>query len=281
MPEPVCVAVLGAGVTGLTAAYVLLDQGFNVTLVADHFHDAGVSGDYASLAAGAHWRTWATVQDKDLQAIETITLAQLYTLAQQYPDCGLMRSESFDYWHDKTVADNTLWFRQLAPKFRTLSANELICGTAYGVCYETLSIDVARYLAWLQQRCVDKGATLVNLPAKLHHIMDIQQHCPEAQFVINCTGLGARSLGGVQDLAVFPVRGQWLLAKVPFELPNINVIGKGEMTLIIPRGNGTVFLGGTNEKFSCFADINKVVVKQGIGLRPQRVGGVRIEREET
>lgn len=37
----------------------------------------------------------------------------------------------------------------------------------------------------------------------------------ENPFVINCTGLGARFLGGVSDEAVFPTRGQTIVVKAP------------------------------------------------------------------
>jgi D-amino-acid oxidase len=128
--------------------------------------------------------------------------------------------------------------------------------------------------------------------------------------VVNCTGLSARSLGGVNDLNVYPGRGQIVLVR---NEPNIMVTvsgtddGEDEATYIMQRaaGGGTI-LGGCLQHGNwesqpdpnlaqrimqrsvelCPALAPKTgkvtelsVIRHGVGLRPMRKGGPRVEKE--
>ena len=68
------VVVLGAGVTGLTSANFLAEQGYDVTIIAAHV-PGDKSIEYTSPWAGAHWMTHATPdepreQDWDIATYE-------------------------------------------------------------------------------------------------------------------------------------------------------------------------------------------------------------------
>lgn len=52
-------------------------------------------------------------------------------------------------------------------------------------------------------------------------------------FVINCTGLGARFLGGVNDEAVFPTRGQTIVVKATHIKRTITHMGMLKLSNII------------------------------------------------
>lgn len=85
----------------------------------------------------------------------------------------------------------------------------------------------------------------------LIHIDEIasfaQQHKKLA--VINCTGLGAKFLGGVNDDALFPTRGQTIIVKAPHIKKTLTHLhGDGSITYVIPRSDGTLILGGTATK---------------------------------
>jgi len=125
--------------------------------------------------------------------------------------------------------------------------------------------------------------------------------------VVNATALGARSLIGVQDTKVHPVRGQTVLVHAPHLhnfLTDTKVHPNGGVTYIIPRPgpDGTVLLGGTSQANNwdtsydeitaqeifarCAAlepsllDKEKVrVLSHNVGLRPVREGGPRVEVE--
>lgn len=66
--------------------------------------------------------------------------------------------------------------------------------------------------------------------------------------LINCTGLGARFLGGVQDGALYPTRGQTVIVHAPHIKKTMTHVSSQGMTYVIPRSDGTVILGGTANK---------------------------------
>ena len=72
--------------------------------------------------------------------------------------------------------------------------------------------------------------------------------------VIVCTGLGALTLGGLEDPTMFPTRGQVIKVRAPWiregytrQLGSLNGGEGGERTYVIPRPDGEVILGGTRE----------------------------------
>ena len=64
---------------------------------------------------------------------------------------------------------------------------------------------------------------------------------PEVDAVVVCAGLGARTLGGVEDKAMFPIRGQTVLLRAPWIRSGMSLYSEnGEGTYIIPRSSGDV-----------------------------------------
>lgn len=64
--------------------------------------------------------------------------------------------------------------------------------------------------------------------------------------VIVCVGLGARSLGGVEDRSVYPSRGQTVILRAPWVRFGKAFEGESdEWAYIIPRKSGDVVVGGT------------------------------------
>lgn len=131
-----------------------------------------------------------------------------------------------------------------------------------------------------------------------------------ADLVLNCTGLSARKLGGVQDLSVVPARGQIVVVRndagAMYSVSGTDC-GPEEVMYIMTRaaGGGTI-LGGCYEKGNwdsqvdssqairimkrCVAACPQLtggkgiehldVIRHSVGLRPVREGGVRIEKEK-
>ena len=59
--------------------------------------------------------------------------------------------------------------------------------------------------------------------------------------LVVCMGLGARTLGGVEDKDVYPVPGQTVLLQAPWiEGGRSLVVESGAKTYIVPRRDGTV-----------------------------------------
>jgi len=130
-----------------------------------------------------------------------------------------------------------------------------------------------------------------------------------ADLLINCTGLSALKLGGVEDRSMIPVRGQIVVVRNdPGGIFSISGCDDGpeEAAYVMTRaaGGGTV-LGGSTQKgnWESQFDPNLAIrimkrcvdfcpqltggkgiehldiIRHGVGLRPSREGGARIEKE--
>lgn len=131
----------------------------------------------------------------------------------------------------------------------------------------------------------------------------------KVDLVVNCTGLMASRLGGVEDKTVVPARGQIVVVRNDAgKMLDVSGTddGDGEACYVMTRaaGGGTV-LGGSYQKgnWESQFDPNLAVrimkravaicpaltggrgidhldiIRHGVGLRPVREGGTRIEKE--
>lgn len=131
-----------------------------------------------------------------------------------------------------------------------------------------------------------------------------------ADIVVNCTGLGAHKLGGVADKAVYPARGQIVLvrntAPAMYTTSGTDDGDEDVMYIMTRAAGGGTILGGSYQKgnWESQPDMNLAqrimrraiewcpelvkagqgvegldVVRHGVGLRPVRTGGPRVERE--
>jgi D-amino-acid oxidase len=199
--------------------------------------------------------------------------------------------------------------------FREIPANELPEGMHSGCEFTSVCINTAIYLPWLVGQCAKHGVRFRRGTVK--HVAEAAemslhgQPGQKADVVINATGLLACRLGGVMDAKVQPARGQIVLvrneARGLMPTPSGCDDGDDELVYVMQRalGGGTV-LGGTYMKGSWDPnpDPNTAmrimrravethpeltggrgvealdVIRHGVGLRPLREGGVRIEKEK-
>ena len=133
-----------------------------------------------------------------------------------------------------------------------------------GYEFDTVTIDVPQYLPYLSARflalggritrghvqhidqVLEAGATQFRHPVDSHSPKNETPAPPHA--VVVCTGLGARTLGGIEDRTVHPVRGQTVLVRAPWIRFGRTFEGENEWTYIIPRRSGDVIIGGTQAK---------------------------------
>lgn len=215
---------------------------------------------------------------------------------------------------DDLFAENP-WYSDLFSDYRKVPANELPAGTAYGHEFGSVCINTPVYLSWLVGQCRRLGVEFKR--ASLRHVSDarrLHHSAPAAAaaapvIVVNATGLMACKLGGVMDGKVVPARGQ--IVVVRNVSPAMFCISSSEdgpeeivYTMTRAAGGGTV-LGGTYAKGNWDANpdpniANRImqrvvtafpqitggkgvealdVVRHGVGLRPYREGGVRLEKE--
>ncbi|KAL1875713.1 hypothetical protein VTK73DRAFT_9902 [Phialemonium thermophilum] len=280
-------------------------------IVAARFLPGDSSPEYASAWGGANW--FPAARDNGAQEDwEAITYRKLGELSSTRPECGIMPM-GIRWYYDapidevgiKTPATGRLWFEELVGGLTKIEEKDLPSGTVFGFEMASFVIDVQKYLPWLQTEATRLG---IEIHRRIFtHVGDAFRLYPQAKAVFNCTGIGALTLGGVEDRKIFPARGQILLVEGPeepirkmaFRAPRRD----GEATHVFPRGErGGIILGGCRQKHNWdgevdleFAEVIKKrccalvpelgapeslkVVKHGVGLRPGREGGARVEVE--
>lgn len=210
--------------------------------------------------------------------------------------------------------DANPWYTDMFPDHRFLRKEELPEGYVDGAQFTSVCINTALYLPWLVGQC--RAAGVVVRRGVLKDIGEAKglsafggEGAGKKVVVVNCTGLQACRLGGVMDQNVYPARGQTVVVRNEVE-PMMAVSGTedGEdelfYTMTRASGGGTI-VGGTYQKgnWDPNPDPNVAmrilkravemqpelaggkgiagldIIRHGVGLRPARNGGVRIERE--
>lgn len=99
-------------------------------------------------------------------------------------------------------------------KFRKLRPSELPLGHETGTGLTSVVINPMVYLPYLVGQLRHAGVVLKR--AVVSHIADsvaLHHSGKRADAVVNCTGLMARRLGGVEDPSVYPGRGQVVVVR--------------------------------------------------------------------
>ncbi|KAJ3008456.1 hypothetical protein HKX48_008511 [Thoreauomyces humboldtii] len=284
---------------------------------------AGVIG--LTTAAGAHWRSFAQKDDYRLQEWDEITFNALLRLCN-VAGTGLMITPGmgdrkkpqdlvqnlpltqiscagYEFWADEPDSWEDPFFARFIPKYKRLDKSSLPAKCQFGISYETVCINVPKYLLWLLTTFKGQGGTVVQRDVK--HVDELIDAEDAAPVLINCTGYGARKLGGVEDQHVYPTRGQTVHIRAAHVRHTVTQLGSAheDFTYIIPRDDGIVVLGGTYQANNtslepdpetassivarCLAICPELslngnpleIVNQKVGLRPTRVGGTRCEAE--
>jgi glycine/D-amino acid oxidase-like deaminating enzyme len=225
------VAVLGAGVMGLTAATLLLDLGLNVTI----YSDRQVS-ETTSSKAGGQWAVSVvefTGKEQELGQI----LRTAYATFKDSIGKGFGVSERPNY--TATPSHNLEAVLQLAPglipKPVQLARLPFEGHTTPGFKYQTLLIEPPIFLPRLEADLRTRGVAFV--PKQFASRSDILTSLTQ-KIIINCTGLGAMTLWS--DPKMVPIQGQ--LAMLPAQ-PGLQYL-YGQNGYMFPRADHVV-IGGT------------------------------------
>lgn len=278
--------VLGAGVLGLTTALKLKEDNasYDITIVA-----GDIPGDlnikYTSPYAGANWMSFASKDDTKLQALDKPGYFEFQKLADD-PQSGVWRKSNMLFFTEKALNETGGETQELIPWYKdftnleTLSPAELIPGTAFGTRYDGVVISVPIYLNYLLQKCLTKGISLKRSPRlkNIDQAKELHHSKRSSHLVINCTGLGAKDIEGVNDSKKnFPVRGQVLLVRNSIENATI-VEGfeePDEMLYIFPRKEGGSIIGGSftandwNEKED--KELTKRIIQRALKFKPELI----------
>ena len=282
------VAIVGAGVSGLTTAVVFAEQGWRTAIFA-----AETGRATNSAAAAAIWYPYDTAGDDAVISWALLTYRELVELSEQ-PRTGVSMIEMRNFSRTGEIQMPT-WAADLGGL--RLRPNELSIPSSPQVPMRFLSgfsltvpvMDTTRYLDYLARRLLDTGGSVTG-DSLFDHLEEVDR---EFGLVINCSGIGAMTL--VPDSDLEPHRGQVAVVQ-KLDLSCAVVCDDPPLMYAIPRTDDCVF-GGTNDLSDnrevdpaatsrivseCSRVLNigePVVTAERVGLRPFRKGGIYLRRE--
>jgi D-amino-acid oxidase len=286
------VAIIGAGVSGLTCGVVFVESGYRTAIFAKETGQRTTSG-----AAAALWFPYDAEPAEKVIPCALETYKTLVDLACE-PRTGvsIIELRQFSRASEIQIPDWAipLGAKPIRPSVIPSAVEEPLAVASFGFksgfALNVPLMDTTIYLDYLAARFVKAGGT-INANVPFEKLEDVDQRF---DLVINCAGIGACEL--VHDPDLEPHRGQ--VAIVP-RIENLScavVCDDAPLMYAIPRRNDCV-LGGTNDLSSDLAvgpattdrivdecsrvlNIEKPrVLAERVGLRPFRKSGVRLERD--
>jgi D-amino-acid oxidase len=264
------IAIIGAGVSGLTCGVVLAENGFEV-----HLFAADPPAETTSAVAAAMWFPYdaepaAKVVPWALESYD------VFRALSHDPATGVSMIELRQFCRNGDLQIPT-WAETF--NARSTRSNEFVMTVPLS--------DSSIYLDYLRTRLSAAGGKLTT-DTRFEKPEEVD---PAFDVVINCAGIGARTL--VSDQELEPHRGQVVLVE-KLDLPGAVVCDDPPLMYAIPRTNDCV-LGGTNEISDDLAPdpaitaaivlecrtVLKIapprIIATRVGLRPYRKSGVRVE----
>lgn len=291
------VAIVGAGVSGLTCAVIFAERGYRTAIFA-----AETGQRTTSAAAAAVWFPYDAKPADAVIAWALETYQVLVDLARE-PGTGVSMIELRQFsrtaetqipqWAVRLGA-RRIRSSAVATSLRPVSdgaqrrgynSDEFPAAFTSGFAITVPLMDTTMYLDYLEERLIKAGGSITG-NVRFEKLEDLSG---AFDVIINCSGIGAKNL--VRDVDLEPHRGQ--VAIVP-KIDNLScaiVCDDAPLMYAIPRANDCVF-GGTNE-LSDKRDVdpavtacivtecsrvlnirNPKVLAARVGLRPFRKSGV-------
>lgn len=229
------VAVIGAGVMGLTTARLVQEAGFPVTI-----YTAELPPDTTSNLAGGQWGP--TGHYREAAVTDEWRSQYKAALALSWQRFQAMDAERYGIrWLPTYTEADRVGSPGLEPYYagsRMLSAADHPFAAEDLAVYRTMYVEMGRYMAQLTGDVLRAGGGIqVRRFAEPSEVLELPQ-----RLVFNCTGLGARALFGDEELG--PARGQIVVLRPQPEVRYAYTLPAGYM---FPRADG-IILGGTFER---------------------------------
>jgi D-amino-acid oxidase len=277
------VAIIGAGVSGLTCGVVFAERGFRTSIFAEQIGTHTTSG-----AAAALWFPYDAEPAKKVIPWALATYQVLVDLSKD-SESGVSMIELRQFCRTGKIQIPDWAQPYVIPSEVGGSLDISVFESDFALRVPLM--DTTIYLDYLANR-FQKAGGAIQEKVRLEKVDDVD---PKFDLVINCAGIGARELA--RDVDLEPHRGQ--VAIVP-KIDNLNsaiVCDDAPLMYAVPRTNDCVF-GGTNEvsdnlapdpattdsivtECSRLLRIKKPrVLRERVGLRPFRKSGVRLEKEK-
>ncbi|MCW3090571.1 MAG: FAD-dependent oxidoreductase [Ferruginibacter sp.] len=226
------IAIIGAGISGMSTAYLLSGNGCRVTIFATAF-----SPYLTSNKAAAFWFPYHIRNDK--RGIGWCnTSYQYYRSFSDQPQTGISMCQLKKVLRVNTAEEEPVWISFMPEGCcRAMEREELAPGIerAYDVTVPLIETQI--FLPWLQQQLLQRGVLFVE-----REINDFGEIAGQFDWVINCSALGARKL--CNDDTVIPVRGQVALLE---PRSGMSIYLDNESLLYVVPRKDAIIVGGTYE----------------------------------
>ncbi|KAI2614907.1 FAD dependent oxidoreductase [Hypoxylon sp. NC1633] len=306
------IVVLGAGVIGLSSAVRLQAEGHAVTIVARDFPagsetiDAQNQINYTSPWGGAHNRLVppTTPAEEREHAMSLRTFDHMRAVQNRHPEAGITFMKGLEYLEAPSEAYQALTEERARTQlgmlgFRLLGNEELPRGVTWGCEYDTWCVNPMVYCSFLLRRFAIRGGKVLRREVRdPREIFSWDFEAGPVDVLVNASGIG------FGDENVFVTRGQTCLVANPCPATVTRQNADGSWTFCVPRNfDGGTIIGGTKEpnnwdpkpslevreellrKFAATyprilgRDGKFTVMKDVVGRRPTRKGGLRLEKE--
>jgi D-amino-acid oxidase len=223
------VAIVGAGVIGLTTAVVLAEAGFGVSVLTRE-----LPADTTSSAAGAMWGPYL-VEPRDRVQVWAADSLRAFTGLAGMRATGVRLASGVEASRTASAPPDVL---VMLEDVRDCAPGELPDGFVIGWRYTAPLIDMDVYLPYLCDRLAAAGGSLHKQP-----VASLDEAAGLAPVVVNATGLGARDLAGDRELT--PIRGQLVIVDNPgmTEFFTEDTGSSADLLHLYPHGDRLV-LGG-------------------------------------
>lgn len=279
------VLVIGAGISGLSTAILLLKEGYIVTIWAKELPPHTTSNK-----AAAVWYPYLCFPKEKASpwARATFEYIQSEFLLDSESGCMVkVMTKMFD-----TPQPDPWWQDAFPGTIERPSSDELPEGYVDAYRFQTIVIDTSIHMEYLLKKFTSLGGEIVQ-----KEVTDIQQALKKYSIVVNCTGLGSRKL--FDDDKIYPVRGQMIKIKSNgFDEVVVDDDGPHSLAAVIPRLHDSM-LAGTAQVNNWNTEVdakdseeilkkihyiapelkNIEIISESVGLRPAREA-VRLETEK-
>lgn len=227
------IAIIGAGISGLSCAYLLCQKNYVIDVIAKAF-----SPNITSNKAAAFWFPYHIRNDKRGIGWAQKSYAFYETLSADATS-GISMKQLIKVLRKNVVEEEPVWI-EFMPEgaCSIIPEKDLQTGIAKAYNVTVPLIETQIFLPYLKDYV---AANNVNFIHKA--LNSFEELNTEYDYIINCTALGAQKL--CNDASIIPVRGQVALIETKTDFPIY--LDNEKPLYIVPRKDAMI-IGGTYEE---------------------------------
>ena len=227
------IAIVGAGISGLSCAYLLSRKNYSISIFAKAF-----SPGITSNRAAAFWFPYHIRNDR--RGIGWCRASyRIYKQLMHDPATGISMKQLIKVVRKDVQEEEPVWIEFMPEgSIRMVPGEQLQPGIAKAYDVQVPLIETQIFLPYLKEYLISNNACFEE-----SEIKNFDSLSSSHDIVINCTGLGARNL--CNDDTLVPVRGQVGLIETITDFPIY--LDNEKPLYIVPRKDAMI-VGGTYEE---------------------------------